>query len=391
MLFLGVVFINHRKIIAMASLEGITIYERENLDAAGKNDLLGVGEYPNMAELGYNNSISSIEVHENYYAEIYQDTGMSTSSSITPVPTYLFPGEYPNFPQSSSSSVNWNNNISSIVVKKHLSQLFPSVEFYTGNNYTGNVQRIAATLESGEYKKPFYNSNTIDSMKVPDGVTVTLYDGADFNGRSRRFIAGEYSNLGLYRLGNRVESIKIEAPNLEIVKIECKQPSTPLLPIDDDSIISLSSKTTNSQNAEVSTTLRLRETVTTSTTHTLTESIFRGKSIEVSASFSLKADWLGAEFKTAITRTINKTKTVSDGRMEAEEQLFEKSVTTIVPPGATIQADVTLQSTTKIVEAVYTLISIIPGVPRSSRPTIDVEGEIEIDTYYIGEAEVKAV
>lgn len=89
----------------------------------------------------------------------------------------------------------------------------PSVSLYVEANFKGRATKIKAPAEFANeivMKTELGISNdSILSIKVPAGVKVTVFDGANFNGASATFVEGEHANLG--SLAHRVSSFKVEA------------------------------------------------------------------------------------------------------------------------------------------------------------------------------------
>lgn len=64
------------------------------------------------------------------------------------------------------------------------------VQFFLEENFKGKAFRVpvpAELINDAELKKLGIPNDSIQSMKIPEGVTVTLYDGAGYGGRNKTF------------------------------------------------------------------------------------------------------------------------------------------------------------------------------------------------------------
>lgn len=64
------------------------------------------------------------------------------------------------------------------------------VQVYLEENFKGRVFRVPVPSElinDTELKKLGIRNDSIQSMKIPEGVTVTLYDGAGFGGKNHTY------------------------------------------------------------------------------------------------------------------------------------------------------------------------------------------------------------
>lgn len=87
----------------------------------------------------------------------------------------------------------------------------PSVSFYQEASFKGRLTRLKAPAEyptSKSLKEEGIGNDALLSMKVPEGVQVSVYDGDNFLGDSLTLGAGDHAELG--RLAHRVSSMKIE-------------------------------------------------------------------------------------------------------------------------------------------------------------------------------------
>lgn len=72
------------------------------------------------------------------------------------------------------------------------------VQVYLEENFKGRAYRVEVPVElsnDARLKELGIPNDKIMSMKIPDGVTVTLYDGADFGNPSQAF-TGKVPSLG---------------------------------------------------------------------------------------------------------------------------------------------------------------------------------------------------
>ena len=72
------------------------------------------------------------------------------------------------------------------------------VQVYLQENFKGPVYRVPVPSElinDKELKKLGIPNDSIQSMKVPEGVTVTLYDGAGYGGKNQTY-TGNVATLG---------------------------------------------------------------------------------------------------------------------------------------------------------------------------------------------------
>ena len=95
--------------------------------------------------------------------------------------------------------IGWN------LLQKHSSM--SAVKLYSDANYGGTLSRIGVGDYKLEHLKAYgLNGNDLSSLQVPNGFTVTLYDGDNFSGTSTT-ITSDTATLG--SADNTVESIKV--------------------------------------------------------------------------------------------------------------------------------------------------------------------------------------
>jgi hypothetical protein len=86
------------------------------------------------------------------------------------------------------------------------------VQVFTEENFKGHTFRIpvpAELINDTELKKLGIPNDSIQSMKIPAGVTVTLYDGAGFGGKNQTY-TGNVPALGDMR--SLTSSLKATLP-----------------------------------------------------------------------------------------------------------------------------------------------------------------------------------
>jgi hypothetical protein len=75
------------------------------------------------------------------------------------------------------------------------------VQVYLQENFKGPVHRVPVPSElinENEHKKFGIPNDSIQSMKIPEGVVVTLYDGAGYGGKNQTY-TGNVPTLGEMR------------------------------------------------------------------------------------------------------------------------------------------------------------------------------------------------
>jgi hypothetical protein len=140
----------------------VTIYEHGNY--GGRSQTLGVGSW-DMGQLTLgNDTLSSLQVPAGMRATLYQDAN--------------FRGNHVSF----TSDTNWvgdfNDKTSAVLVEKVAS-------FYSDANYGGNVVHLGV----GRYdmSQIQLGNDTLSSLKIPQGLLVTVYEHAGFAGDYRSF------------------------------------------------------------------------------------------------------------------------------------------------------------------------------------------------------------
>lgn len=91
------------------------------------------------------------------------------------------------------------------------SQSRPSISLYMEANFKGRLTRIKAPAEfpgSAALKEIGIKNDSLQSLKVPAGVKVMVFDADNYSGDSATFGEGEHASLG--KLSGRVSSMKAE-------------------------------------------------------------------------------------------------------------------------------------------------------------------------------------
>lgn len=91
------------------------------------------------------------------------------------------------------------------------SQSRPSISLYVEANFKGRLTRIKAPAEfpgSAALKEIGIKNDSLQSLKVPAGVKVIVFDADNYSGDSATFGEGEHASLG--KLAGRVSSMKAE-------------------------------------------------------------------------------------------------------------------------------------------------------------------------------------
>ena len=86
------------------------------------------------------------------------------------------------------------------------------VQFFLEENFKGRAFRVpvpAELINDAELKKLGIPNDSIQSMKIPEGVTVTLYDGAGYGGKNKTF-TGNVPKLDEMR--SMTSSLKAQLP-----------------------------------------------------------------------------------------------------------------------------------------------------------------------------------
>ncbi|QIF01757.1 beta/gamma crystallin-related protein [Roseimicrobium sp. ORNL1] len=107
----------------------------------------------------------------------------------------------------SPNNAKTNDGLESYQSKNRTGKTFISV--YMEPNCKGRATKIEVPSElasDAALKELGIKNDSIRSMKVPEGVTVSVFDGAGYKGDTAVFKTGEHNSLG--NLDQRVSSLK---------------------------------------------------------------------------------------------------------------------------------------------------------------------------------------
>ncbi len=341
----------------------IRVYEHEHFK--GKSRDVIVGEYPSVSSIIGNDKISSLRVMAGYYVRIYADSGFRGRN----IP--LFQGNYDDIP-------NWNDRISSIKVFKHDTYVFPLIQFYTNSNFGGQHQTLAATGPETGYNQPFFDNDSISSIIVPAGAKVILFADVDYKGSKTEFEPGVYPNLKTYGWNDKVSSVKLLAPTLELVKIEYLEE----ISLPNGAPIALSDATQNASDFPQKSTLKLSRQITESSTRSWSNSTMVGLSISNTVTAGVDTGVLSAQVSTTITATLENTFTIGEEETKSETFTFEKIVEVDVPPHSIGKATLMLTPERYQVKVRYTFQ--VAGTDKQ----VTEDALIMVEAYSRGEATI---
>ncbi|WP_109299761.1 beta/gamma crystallin-related protein [Aquimarina sp. AU474] len=328
----------------------ITIYDHANFK--GKRDKLKTGVYPTLnpdpavrpiihgtdsvPALGID-KLSSVVVAPGTYAEFFITQGFRDGSFL------LFEGKYPQFGKQ-------NNKIDAIKVFDHDKTIFPIIEFYEGHNFKGFQQNLAGTGQVTNYDSPFFRHDVFSSVKVPKGVTVTLFKDSFQKGHSLTLESGDYPNLSIFGFNDVVSSLQIIQNNLEVTNIEYTNIKTK-----DGEPILISSTAQNGSNLEQQANITLERSYEESFTRSFSESTLFGLEISTTASVGVSAGPLSASVEQTVTSTFEKTFTFGKEESKTKTITVSKELNVNIPPGNIAKAVMTLTPQEATIEALYTL------------------------------------
>jgi len=326
----------------------ITIYE--HADFKGKRSKLKTGVYPTLnpdpvvrptihgtdsvPTIGIDR-LSSIVVAPGTYAELFITQGFRDGSFV------LFEGAYPN---------KQNDRIDAIKVFDHDKTMFPIIEFYDKHNFKGFQQNIAGTGQVTNYDTPFFRHDMVSSVKVPEGVTITLFRDPAQKGPSLTLEPGDYPNLSIYGFNNIVSSLQIVQNNLEVTNIEYTTIKTK-----DGEPIVISSTAQNGSNLEQQANITLERSYEESFTRSFSESTLFGMEVSITSSAGLSAGPLSASVEQTITSTFEKTFTMGKEESKTKTVTVSKELNVNIPPRHIAKAVMTLTPQEATIKATYTL------------------------------------
>jgi len=189
---------------APAATGGVTVYEQCNYK--GKSALLQVGEYTNadLNSMGIsNNSISALQVGEGYQAELYINDFHRGDSGTLGTNNPCLVGRY-------------NDAITSMIIRKidgaaataDPEKMVATV--YEHCNFRGGSAELPVGKHSASALKDMrVGQDTASSIKLSPGYRATLYEGANFDGKSV-LVTGDDDCLDNDDLNEQVSSMIIE-------------------------------------------------------------------------------------------------------------------------------------------------------------------------------------
>lgn len=284
----------------------------------GKSETVYIGESSRMPSRIGNDNLSSIKVGEGVYIRLYEHTGFRGKEIV------LFQGDYNSLP-------GWNDKISSYKIIKHNPKIFPLVEFFEHTNFQGYNQRLAGTGKVTEFDQPFFRNDDISSLKVPAGVTVTLYEHTGFRGDSLQFNGGDngqtFAHLGDYGWNDKVSSVKILLHDLTLTHIEYLG-----IEVDDKGPPrAIPSRVINDTPLPQESEIRLSEAVTESAERDWSNSTLIGMEYSVKGKVGISTGPVTAEVEKTITGTLQNTTTVGESESHSRTYTHEIKEHFVIP------------------------------------------------------------
>lgn len=196
----------------MANLNCVTIFEHINFE--GKSKELSEGNY-DMNELGIgNDQLSSFKVPQGFRVTLYEHE--------------KFQGKCKSF-VADCSSVNTFNDITSSIKVELIASIFKDANYGGERRYLSVGDYDVARITLG--------NDQVSSLKVPEGLKVTLYEHEKFGGRSKSFtsdtpfVGDDFNDL---TSSIKVEKVKVRTKNTEYAEAipRDKDTHTPSQPTD---------------------------------------------------------------------------------------------------------------------------------------------------------------
>lgn len=319
-------------------------------DFKGKRATLDTGKYP-VIPIGHD-KLGSVIVEPGTYAEFFITKGFRDGSF------FLFEGVYPNLGPV-------NNRVDAIKVFDHDADIFPLVGFFTDRNFKGIRQNLAGTGQVTNFDAPFIKHDVMSSVRVPEGVTLTIFDHSDLTGRSLTLHAGDH-DLHVFGFDNRASSVQIVQNNLEVVNIEY----TTLVAKDGEPII-IESLAQNGSSLPQQANLTLERSYEESFTRSFENSTLFGLEISTTASVGVSAGPLSASVEQTITTTFENTFTFGREETKTETITVAKELNVTIPPETIAKAFMTLTPREATIEAIYTLR--LKGTERLTKQKVIIE------------------
>jgi hypothetical protein len=284
----------------------------------------------------------------------------------------LFEGDYPDLDRMAGK-------VDAVQVFKHDGAIFPIVKFYKHIGFEGPNQHLAGTQQVTDYNDPFL-VDRLSSVKVPPGVTVTLFRDRNQNGPSLVLEPGEYDDLRIFGFNDLASSLRIVQSGLEVVNIEYDDSTLALTPGERIAIVS---SVHNASSLEQEASLTLERSYEETFARSFENSTLIGLEISTTASASAQFGPVNASVAQTVTASLETTFTV--GREEAKRKAITvtKNLSLKVPPGKIVKAALALTPKRGTITAIYTLRL------KGTNLTTKQQATIETKTASVGEVEIE--
>lgn len=347
------------------SIPTIELYDKPNFD--GTREILTAGKYPDLSKTKIGiDRLKSIKVLPGTRAVLFITRGFRDGSFV------LFEGDYPDLDRMA-------NRIDAVQVFKHDGTIFPLVRFYKDINFKGANQHFAATEQVTHYTDPFL-TDRISSVKVPDGVTVTLFRDPNQQGPALTLEPGEYDDLRIFGFNDVTSSMRLVQSGLEVVSIDYDDETLVLTP---GERIVVTSSVQNGSSVEQQAGLTLERSYEESFTRSFENSTLIGLEISTTASVGVKFGAASASFAQTVTTSLENTFTVGREETKSKAITVTKDLSLKVPPGKIVKASLTLTPKHGTITAVYTLRLKGTNLTTQQRVTIETKsasvGEVAIE------------
>ena len=188
----------------------VILYSGENY--TGKAIPLEFGDYPFQKILGtgyQNDTLNSIRVPNLVTVTLWEhDIGSGGSRVIT--------SDTP-----SLAALGFGNTVSSLQMTSNDSSSYHTVTLYSGENYTGQAVKLpfSTSYSFNELLATGYKNDTLNSIKVPSGISVTLWEH-DLGSGGSRYITSDTPSLAAIGFGNTVSSLQMAKVQTTVNNIE---------------------------------------------------------------------------------------------------------------------------------------------------------------------------
>ncbi|SEL43315.1 toxin ETX/toxin MTX2 [Aquimarina amphilecti] len=329
----------------------VTVYEHKNFK--GNQAKLKAGKYP-VIPIGID-KLSSVKVEPGSYAVFFITRGFRDGSFT------LFPGEYPNFG-------SMDNKIDSVKVFDHDSSIFPIISFYTNTHFKGIQQNLAGTGQVTNFDSPFIKHDVFSSVKVPEGVTLTIFKHSNRQGPSLTLDAGEYKDLGIFGFNDVASSVQIVQNNLEVTNIKYTNSVTR-----DGEPIIIDSIAQNGSSLEQQVNLTLETAYEETFTRSFSNSTLFGLEISTTANVGVELGPLSASVEQTVTTTFENTFTFGKEESKTKTINISKELNVSVPPENIAKAVMTLTPQQVTIDAIYTLR--LKGTDLTTKQNVTIESK----------------